>query len=107
MGVAVNNHIGLIPLCQLGGSRTPQLMAMTHVDAETTDSERKLLGEPGVIRWIGIAENRAYGRYQRELVEYFLAAYISRVENQSDTSESFVHLGSHLTVSVGYQADEV
>lgn len=104
VGVPVNHDVSRVSLGELRRSGTPQLVTVAHMDAYATNRERELFGEIRIAGWVCVSENRAHGGDQRELVEYLPAPHISRVKNQADTRESFVHARSHQTMCVRDQA---
>jgi hypothetical protein len=88
--MTVYQHIGVVTLRQFCRGRASDFVAVTHVHADAADGQQDLRLETGKIGWIRIAENRAHRRYEPQLVENLLAAYISRVQDQLHTGKGVV-----------------
>jgi hypothetical protein len=107
MGMTVNQHIGVVTLRQLRRGRASDFVTMTHVHADSADGQHDLRLETGKIRWIRIAENRAHGSYESQLIENLPPAHISRVQDQLNTGKGIVYGTSHESVGVRDQANDM
>jgi hypothetical protein len=58
-------------------------------------------------RHVGVAEHSFHWSDERQLVQYLVAADITRVQDQIDTCERLVHARAHETMGVGDEPDEV
>jgi len=56
-------------------------VAVADVNPDITDRDRYFLGEPGMVRRIGIPENRPDRRDELELVQDLLPPYVPGVED--------------------------
>jgi hypothetical protein len=80
---------------------------MTHVHSHPFEHPFDRLFESWVPGDVVVAIYRLYWGDELELLEDVIATYISRVQDQVNTSERVVYAGTEETVRVGDQSNEI
>ena len=82
------------------GVGTSRLVAVAHVNPHAVDRELDRLGQPRIAGNIGVAVDGTHRRDQLQLVENLVAADVAGVEDQFNTGERRVNIGSNEAVRV-------
>jgi hypothetical protein len=105
VGVPIDDDIGCITSDELLRLRRAGFVTMADVDRDARNFHVDRLPEPRVADFVGVAEDGVDGRDEAKLVEDFVAADVTGVEDQLNAEKGVVNFRTQQAMRVGNETE--